>query len=76
MRQKVAYIKEVAWMLAVKRDYDFSGIEIRERHHAHFRKPKRFLDGTTDGKQFRFIHATAQDRRNLDLGLNAAHPDQ
>ena len=57
--QQFARVKEVAWMLAVKRSYDFSRIEVSKGYDLHLSKSKSLLHCLGDAFQFRIKDAAA-----------------
>ena len=71
VRQKVADVEQVAGMLPVERRDQLAGIKVGEADHLDFGEAELRFDGPRYRQGFGFIYAAAQDRRHLDLDLDA-----
>lgn len=72
IRQKIADVKKIARMLAVKGGDDFSCVKIGKRDDLCLRKTKGLLDVRTYGSHFGIEDAAAKNGSDFDLDLSVS----
>lgn len=69
IRQKIADVKKIARVLAVKGGDDFSRVEVGKRDDLCLRKAKALLDVRKHGSHFGIEDAATKDGSHFDLDL-------
>src|SRR5258708_13405031 len=72
IRQKIADVKKIARMLAVKGGDDFSRVEVGKRDDLCLCKTKALLDVRKHGSHLGIEDATTKDGSDFDLDLSAS----